>query len=451
MTFSEAQNHGGLSDEGNGPPLTAGEAWVVCETVWRRSHGSGAFIAVLEGEERDMMATSPLFRWRKPGAAPPEHAEAVLALAALDEELAEAGWERIDAAGETWCARRFRRRATRLSERINSYLVEAASLSIPWPDPATLRPPLANGDPHGAALIAAGHEEGEPPAAARRDVEPRAALRHETERIEVERQVAERREQERQTAERRERERLEALRREVERLGVEQRQAERRERERFEVERLAIGRLEILRREVERLGVEQREAERREAERLEVERLAIERLEVLRREVERLGLEQREAELREVERLEAERLAIARLEVLRREVERLEVERREAELREAERLEALRRKAERLDDARRNAEVLRAERLEVRRRRTRGVSQPADEGADLDASTADSWFVPSGRKKPPKAEEPAGVLSDLVNRYSAKVDPPTEVRSGFGHRKLLRPADRIEDQRRRGH
>jgi hypothetical protein len=303
-----------LSEVRRLPSESRGEdRWAFCEIRWQRAHRSGAFIAVRQGDAREEVAKSPKFRWRESGAAPPESPEIVTCLAALEDALAAAGWERIDEPGGEWCAREFRRALVPLSERMNAYAVAPDEDMLAWLNAQTGAPVTRDTEPAGddSARVVAIRE-----AARRRELKVLEAERREQERLDGDRLLARHQEFERLEAERREQERLEH-----ERLAARRRENERLEAERLQSERLLLARLENERRERERLAAE--EAARREAERLEAERVAAERREAER--LERLEAERHEAERREAAR--AERAAAKH-----RETERVESRQREAEV-----------------------------------------------------------------------------------------------------------------------
>jgi hypothetical protein len=83
-----------------------------CAVHWWRGYVKSEFYAAKEDDgEARQIAISPPFRWRKT-TPPPEHGAATHALAALAEQLEQAGWRQAGK-GEDWFALRFRRRTPR--------------------------------------------------------------------------------------------------------------------------------------------------------------------------------------------------------------------------------------------------------------------------------------------------------------------------------------------------
>jgi hypothetical protein len=314
MAVDEKRNPDNRSDQ---------DAWSVCEITWQRSYVACAFVAVVRGDDEEVLRSAS-FRSRRGGGGPVEAPDAAASLAALEEALIGEGWEPIEEPHDVWYARRFRRSMVPLMQRIAAYRAEGELIAFAGSEPSTV-----------PSALEAVTLEPKPEVA---DDEP--AERSEPDLEEAKRFAGERPAQERLEAERVEAERVEAERVEAERVEAERLEAERLEAERREVERVEAERLEAERLEAERLEAERLEAERLEAERLEAERVEAERVEAERVEAERLEAERREAERLEAERLEAVRVAAERQEAARVEAERQEAERIEAERQEAERVTA---------------------------------------------------------------------------------------------------------------
>ena len=115
----------------------------------RRGYVSGAFVATLEGREREEIGRSPQFRLRKAATALMEAPEVSSCLDALETELERSGWERVADDGADRSELRFCRRVIPLHHRINAYLPEPDPDGFLWPKVGESEPeasPAQTGD-----------------------------------------------------------------------------------------------------------------------------------------------------------------------------------------------------------------------------------------------------------------------------------------------------------------
>src|SRR5215831_12157310 len=204
MAVDEKRNPDNRSDQG---------AWSMCEITWQRSYVACVFVALVEGDDEEVLRSAP-FRSRRGGGGPVEAPDAAASLAALEEALIGEGWEPIEEPHDVWYARRFRRSMVPLMQRIAAYRAEGALIAFAGSESAaaptgleavTLEPPpdVAGDEPAREERAATDlPEPGDLEEAKRLAVERLAQERLEAERLEAERLEAERLEAERLEAER---------------------------------------------------------------------------------------------------------------------------------------------------------------------------------------------------------------------------------------------------------
>ena len=89
----------------------------MCEIGWSRGYFKSDFYVATSEPEGGVseLARSPAFRWTAAGE-PPQDEVITAAHAALHKKLVAMGWEEVGA-GESWYARRYRRRVETASVR----------------------------------------------------------------------------------------------------------------------------------------------------------------------------------------------------------------------------------------------------------------------------------------------------------------------------------------------